>query len=143
MLSLRDRIPILFFCAVALLWGNRALAEQGAEQLAIESAERWLALTDAGKYADSYHDASQYFKAAVSSDQWQTSMHAVRDPLGKLVSRKLKGSRYTETLPGAPDGKYVVLQYDTGFEHKRSAVETITPMLDSDGKWRVSGYFIK
>ncbi|MGB7602254.1 MAG: DUF4019 domain-containing protein [Candidatus Sulfotelmatobacter sp.] len=33
--------------------------------------------------------------------------------------------------------------YDSGFKHKQSAVETITPMLDKDGKWRVSGYYIK
>jgi hypothetical protein len=28
-------------------------------------------------------------------------------------------------------------------KNKRSAVETITPMRDPDGQWRVSGYFIK
>ncbi|MGA9534411.1 MAG: DUF4019 domain-containing protein [Desulfobacterales bacterium] len=27
--------------------------------------------------------------------------------------------------------------------NKTSAVETITPMLDKDGQWRVSGYYIK
>lgn len=47
------------------------------------------------------------------------------------------------SLPGAPDGKYVVIQYDTSFENKKAAVETVTPMLDKDGKWRVSGYYIK
>ena len=31
----------------------------------------------------------------------------------------------------------------TVFEKKASAVETITPMLDPDGVWRVSGYFIR
>ncbi|MEJ2473814.1 MAG: DUF4019 domain-containing protein [Desulfobacterales bacterium] len=28
-------------------------------------------------------------------------------------------------------------------ENKTAAVETITPMLDKDGQWRVSGYYIK
>jgi hypothetical protein len=42
-----------------------------------------------------------------------------------------------------PDGKYVVIQYDSVFEQKASAVETVTPMLDSDGAWRVSGYFVQ
>jgi len=37
----------------------------------------------------------------------------------------------------------VVIQFDSSFEHKQTAVETVTPMLDTDGKWRVSGYFIK
>jgi Protein of unknown function (DUF4019) len=67
----------------------------------------------------------------------------VRDPLGKVLSRTLKSATYTTSLPGAPDGEYVVIQYDTSFEHKKSAVETITPMLDKDDHWRVSGYFIK
>ncbi len=47
------------------------------------------------------------------------------------------------SLPGAPDGEYVVIQIQTSFENKKSAVETITPMLDKDGRWRVSGYQIR
>jgi hypothetical protein len=70
-------------------------------------------------------------------------MKSTRAPLGAVRTRKLKSATYTKTLPGAPDGEYVVIQYDTSFENKKSAVETITPMLDKDGKWRVSGYFIK
>ena len=62
-----------------------------------------------------------------------------------MTSRKLKGAQYKTSLPGAPDGEYVVIQYDTSFENKRSAsaVETITPTLDKDAQWRVSGYFIR
>jgi hypothetical protein len=59
------------------------------------------------------------------------------------VSRTLKSRQYAASLPGAPDGKYVVIQYDSVFENKKGAVETVTPMLDPDGTWRVSGYFIK
>ena len=43
---------------------------------------------------------------------------------------------------GAPDGEYVVLQFQADFENKAQAVETITPMLD-EGQWRVSGYYIR
>ena len=63
--------------------------------------------------------------------------------MGKLLSRKLKSATYKTTMPGAPDGEYVVIQYDSSFEHKQAAVETVTPMLGKDGKWRVSGYYIK
>jgi hypothetical protein len=55
----------------------------------------------------------------------------------------LLSATYTTQLPGAPDGEYVVLQYDTSFEHKKTAIETVTPVMDKDGKWRVSGYYIK
>ena len=67
----------------------------------------------------------------------------VRQPLGKMLSRKIKSTQYETSLPGAPDGEYVVIQYNTSFEHKESAIETVTPMLEQDGKWKVSGYFIK
>jgi hypothetical protein len=70
-------------------------------------------------------------------------MKSTRAPLGAVRARKIKGATYTKTLPGAPDGEYVVIQYDTSFENKESAVETITPMLDKDATWRVSGYYIK
>ena len=46
-------------------------------------------------------------------------------------------------IPDAPEGEYVVIQFDTVFENKKEAIETITPMLDPDGKWRVAVYFIK
>jgi hypothetical protein len=98
---------------------------------------------DGGNYSESWEEAAQYFKNAVLKAQWQQSMTAFRKPLGTVVSRKLKSMNFTRTLPGAPDGEYVVIQYDTSFENKKSAVETITPMHDIDRKWRVSGYYIK
>jgi hypothetical protein len=120
-----------------------AQAQQKPEQMAQASAESWLALVDAGNYAQSWQEAAQLFKNAVSPEQWAKMAQAAREPLGKLQSRKLKGAAYTTTLPGAPDGEYVVIRYDSSFEHKQAAVETVTPTLDKDGKWRVSGYFIK
>jgi hypothetical protein len=118
-------------------------AQQRPEQLAQQSAESWLALVDSGKYAESWQEAAPVFKAAVTKEQRQGLLRGSRDPLGKMLSRKLKSATYTTTLPGAPDGEYVVIQYESGFEHKQSAVETVTPMLDKDGKWKVSGYYIK
>jgi uncharacterized protein DUF4019 len=131
--------------AVALLLaiGAPVQAQQKPEQLAQHSAEGWLALVDSGKYVDSWQEASQLFKAHVTKEQWQSALQATRDPLGKRLSRKLRIATYSKTLPGAPDGEYVVIQFESAFEHKQSAVETVTPMLDKDGKWRVSGYYIK
>jgi hypothetical protein len=119
------------------------VAEQKPETLAEQSAQSWLALVDAGNYAQSWQEASSLFRAQVGKDNWQRRLHATRDPLGKVISRSLKGAEYTTTLPGVPDGQYVVLEFETSFENKRSAVETVTPMLDKDGTWRVSGYFIE
>jgi len=113
------------------------------EALAQQSADSWLALVDSGKYAESWQVASQLFKAHVSKGQWETAARATRSPLGPVQSRQLKSATSKTSLPGVPDGQYVVLQYETSFEHKRSAIETVTPMLDKDGAWRVSGYYIR
>jgi uncharacterized protein DUF4019 len=134
-------IAVLLFLALSL--AVCAYAQQKPEQLAQQSAESWLALVDSGKYADSWQESASLFKAHVSKEDWQRMLHASRDPLGAMVSRKLKSATYAKTFPGAPDGEYVVIQYESSFEHKQSAVETITPMLDKDGQWRASGYFIK
>lgn len=70
-------------------------------------------------------------------------MQVVRKPLGKLVSRRVKSAIFKTSLSGAPDGQYVVIEFETSFESKKLAIETVTPMMDKDGKWRVSGYYIK
>ena len=117
--------------------------ESPAEKAAQTSAASWLALVDAGKYGESWDAAAAAFRSAVTRSQWEAALEQVRRPLGKLVSRKLRGAKFTTDLPGAPAGEYVVIQYDTSFEHRASATETITPMKDKDGSWRVSGYFIQ
>lgn len=133
----------VLFMALFMGMSTHAQTQEKPEQLAQQSADAWLALVDSGKYAESWQEAAQYFKNAVTKDQWQSAMHSTREPLGKMLSRKLKSATFRTTLPGAPDGEYVVIQYDSSFEHKQSAVETVTPTLDNDGTWRVSGYFIK
>jgi len=118
-------------------------AEQSVEEAAIASSQEWLSLVDAGKYAESWDDAAGYLKNALPKQKWVESLQAYRKPLGKLISRKLIAKQYATALPGMPDGEYVVIEYETSFENKKSAIETITPMLDKDGTWRVSGYYIR
>ncbi|MBU8901898.1 MAG: DUF4019 domain-containing protein, partial [Victivallales bacterium] len=114
-----------------------------SETAAIKAAKSWLALLDAGRFQESWEQAAQVFKKAITKEQWAKAMAGLKKAFGKNISRKLKSRRYYTSLPGAPDGKYVVIQFKSSFENKKSAIETITPILDEDGKWRVSGYFIK
>lgn len=128
---------------VAALVATNARAVDKPEDQAQAAAESWLKLADAADGAGTWDAAAKMFKAAVTKEQWTQALTATRSPLGKVVSRKVASRLYKEQLPGAPDGKYVILQYDTVFEKKAAAVETITPMLDPDGVWRVSGYFLR
>ncbi len=133
----------LFAGMVAAALAAPARAADKPEDLAQAAAESWLKLTDAGDGAASWEQAAKVFKTAVTKEQWTQALAGVRPPLGKVVSRKLASRQYAEKVPGAPEGKYVIIQYQTVFANKPSAVETITPTLDPDGVWRVSGYFIR
>jgi hypothetical protein len=126
------------------LLGVTAIAQdaQSVSQ-AQNAASAWLALVDAGNYADSWEQAAGSFKASVSKPSWAAAAARVRLPLGALKSRQIESSTFTHTLPGVPDGDYVVIKYASRFENKGSAVETVTPLRDKDGTWRVSGYFIR
>jgi hypothetical protein len=136
---------IAYLAAIGLiLTGINALAADSKEEsAALSAAEKWLSIVDSEKYEESWKQSAELFKNAVTPNQWVQSMQAVRKPLGELISRKIKRKAYRSSLPGAPDGEYVVIQFETSFENKKAAVETITPMMDKDGVWRVSGYYIK
>ena len=128
--------------AVALIAGAANATEQ-REAAAVAAARAWLALVDGGDYRQSWRRAAGYLKGAIDREQWTRSLVAYRQPLGKVLSRTVGSRTFATELPGAPDGQYVVIRFQTTFEHKRSGVETVTPMLEKDGGWRVAGYYIK
>src|SRR5262249_50943167 len=121
--------PLLALLALGLLI-PQTFAAGPAETQAIAAAEAWLKLADGGDAAGTWREAAGFFKAAMPAEAWSKALRAARAPLGKVKSRKLRSATYARTLPGAPDGEYVVILYDTQFEHKNEAVETITPALD-------------
>ena len=134
---------LAWLCLAAGLLVTPSWSAEAPEDTAQVAAESWLNLVDQGSYEASWDRAAKLFKGTVTKEQWKQAAAGARTPLGKLVSRKVKSREFTQKLPGAPDGKYVVIQFATVFENKDAAVETVTPMLDPDGAWRVSGYFVK
>jgi hypothetical protein len=118
-------------------------ADEAAEKAATTAAPAWLSQIDAGSYSNGWRDASAYFKGAVTENGFRDALARARKPLGKLLSRKLSKAQSATSLPGAPDGNYVVMQFDSSFANKKTAVETVTFMQEKDGKWRAAGYYIK
>jgi len=113
------------------------------EKKAKACANSWLELVDGKKYAESYDAAASLFKGMMKKEDWVSALSNLRSMLKGVVSRKLVSVKYQATMPGAPDGEYVILVYKTKFDKKDDAQEVVVPMLDSDGRWRVSGYHIK
>jgi hypothetical protein len=137
---------LLATLSMVLLAGPSASTADG-EAAAIKQAEAsalsWLALIDAGKYGESWDQCSVIAQTAVTRPDWEKAIRGGRTPLGALKSRKVKAATFARTLPGAPDGEYVVIEFDAVFEHKVSAVETVAMMRAKDGSWKSSGYHIR
>ena len=135
---------VRFACvAISAAALSASAANEEAITMAKEAARSWLALTDSGNGTKSWQSAASLFRSAVPQDRWEQSLAAARGPLGALKGRTVVSVTYSRTLPGAPDGEYVVIQYSSQFANKASAVETVTPMREKDGSWKVSGYYIK
>ena len=135
---------ILFalICVLSALVGVAYSADE-KEKAATDAATQWLMLTDSRQYAESWFQASTTFRGAVGKEQWKNALDTVRTPLGKVESRQLRNATYTTKMPNGPSGEYVILQYETSFENAPQMIETVTPMLEKNGKWKVSGYFVK
>jgi hypothetical protein len=142
---------VVVVCVVMMVGGavgleaqeHAPMMQQTAEQIAAREAESWLAMMDGGKYVDSWKTAAAVVRSAVTMEKWDSTMKNVRDPLGKLESRKLQSATYTTLLPNVPEGDYVVILYETSFEHKATAQETVIMSREKDKVWRVAGYYIK
>lgn len=116
--------------------GNREIAAK-------KCAQEWLALADAGRFADSWNSAGAYLKRAVSQGAWLGKLDTMRKPLGKVVSRKLENAKPGKDFNGVPGGDYFQLRFATSFSNQKQAVETVTSVLQQDGNWKVCGYYIQ
>lgn len=139
------RVFYIFILPISLLFlsGCNSSNNPEAEKAALKAAKNWLKLVDDREYDKSWQEAANYFKRRITKEEWQRTMNSQREPFGDNISRSVRSKQYRTSLPGVPDGQYVVIQYQSFFENKKDAIETVTPMLDEDGKWRVSGYFIR
>jgi hypothetical protein len=125
------------FCTFARAEDSDAVAK------AKEAADLWLVSADAGLYEKTWDQAAGLFQKAVTKAQWTEALKAVRAPVGSIRKRSVISATFAEDPAGAPKGKYVVIRYASDFTKNSEVVETVTPMLDVDGTWKVSGYFVK
>ena len=129
--------------AACLLCAAAVAQEEIDVRPATGAAEAWLAALDARRYGESWDAAAAIFQGAIDRDKWRATVDEVRAPLGPVLARKLRSATYARRLPNAPEGEYVVIEYDTRFQNRPLTVETITPMRMADGSWKVAGYFVR
>ncbi|HZU51053.1 MAG TPA: DUF4019 domain-containing protein [Sphingomicrobium sp.] len=119
-----------------------AIASEAPSTPDVSSANSWVGLVDSKRWNESWAAAGSLFKARMPEASWASTIQPVREPLGAVSSRSLKSITRSTSLPGAPDGEYEVLQFETSFANKAAATETVVLSHEQSG-WKVDGYFIR
>ena len=121
---------------------DRQKEAQAFKELAARvTAERWVALIDAGEYGKAWDQCAKAFRERVKREQWVEGIPKSREPFGAMKSRRVEVSSFKTTLAGMPDGEYVTVRFATTFEKQQDVQELITLVYEG-GAWRPLGYRI-
>ncbi len=141
-------VAALLTCPMPLLAAPTKAAASASHastpaELAQAEAKLWLAEVDGDQYGKAWDRAASLFQSEVTREKWEINMIRIRGLLGSAEKRKLVSATPRQSLPGMPDGDYVVITWSTKFEHKARALELITVTKEKGGQWKVVGYVIK
>jgi hypothetical protein len=134
---------IIGFAVIMLLSASFVTAQDDDQKkAATASSEKWLSIIDSGRYADSWENAAASLKASVPQERWVHLVQPVRDPLGKIISRKINAKTDRPTLPVTTDQESIVIRFVSDFQNMKAADVVVTLSLTKDGQWKTTGYWI-
>lgn len=115
-------------------------AQDPADQTeeAREAADAWLALFDADDIEATYESAAEPFKSQVDLQDWEAQAAQVKETVGELDGRTYMETTYADELPQAPEGDYMIVQYDTQYANL-DVTEYVILVLEED-TWRMVGF---
>ena len=122
-------------------------SEADSKKAAEAAMVPWLETIDRGDYAQSWSEASAFFREALTQEKWIAALKQARTPLGECRKRKLASMLLQSGAP-LPDGKKIkgplaVAQFQSSFANLFAAIETVSFEQQGDGIWRAAGYYIK
>ena len=116
-----------------------AVAAQPAavESEAVQAARAWLALSDEGRWYDSWLGTAASFRQSNTAEQWAAVAKQVRLPLGAVVSRTMLSQ---ESVPAPPAGVKVV-KFRTSLANRAGIIETVS-LAREGSDWKVVGIYL-
>jgi rhamnogalacturonyl hydrolase YesR len=127
-----------------LVLGSTACGRNIEPTQAMQDASvAWLTLVDEGDFEASWEQASTIFRSGVTKSYWLATIQSLREPVGRFRGRALRSVIAKTDPANSPPGEYILMTFDSSFEHTQEVVETLTMFQEEDGTWRTAGYFIK
>ena len=143
-LSVARLASVRLLAAIACLAAGVSFAQDPRAVTAQKAARDWLVLTDMADATASRNAAGAKFKESIDVENWADALAKARAPLGALERRAMLSTKFDTALPdGGPEGEFVLIAYRSTFAQKPESTETVTLERESDGNWRVIGYFIR
>lgn len=127
---------------IVLLAGVASALQTDREKAALAAAEKWLALVDAGKYADSWRETAEAFRGRVEQKSWEQRLRSDRGSEGACVARNFISSAFQKSPPKTRSSDCIAIRFNTSFQKRKYALERLTLVLDKDEQWRVADYLI-
>jgi|GEM_PF-680831 Antirepressor regulating drug resistance, predicted signal transduction N-terminal membrane component len=113
-------------------------------RMALRGTEDWLDLMDRGDFVACWETASRrFFRKPTPNREWLSGISRVRHSLGALHERRLHNQTFLPVNPEGLRGPFVVTVFESAFERMPAALETVTFVLDKDGRWRASAYYVR
>jgi hypothetical protein len=107
------------------------------------AADAWLRLVDEGYYMEAREKASERFRDSKDRKKWIDDLDARKAELGKLISRKVRSKKHVPAPAGTPGAGQVLVEFESAFEKKASAVEEVRCARDAEERWRVDAYSVR
>lgn len=129
---------------VLLLALLTACTARAAEPIpaAIAAAWQWLVFVDGEDYGAAWASASPLWKDSTSEEKWTAALRALREPLGGIQKREVVRALAATSIPGRPEGSYVIVQFRANFASRSDVMEKLTMARSASGDWQACEYAV-
>jgi hypothetical protein len=135
--------PKIHVLAALLFFSGSTLATDLRIEADIDRhARAWLVPIDNRDPDAAWESSSELMRSTVPKSDWEKALRPIA-AFGTVNRRTPTSVTFSVKLPGAPDGQYVVINYDTAFTGKEKTVESVILRREADGLWRGVGYRVQ
>lgn len=140
----RLMMTVMVLCCAMIVFTARTgwTQKPQVDPATLEATLVWLAVMDAGLYEEGWSQSHPLFQEKLERGQWLQQMQSERMPLGEVKSRTVFDTGYFGNIPNHPGLEMTVIQFQSSFENKPQAIETLSPVRMNGGPWKVGGYVI-
>lgn len=129
----------IFLAALVMPSVASSLTQAQAEN----QARLFLQQLDNGLMHSAWQEMSPLFQVLSDQADWKLRQQVIRTAYGALFSRELKDVSYRATFSQSPDGQYVITRFQSSYQNKAEARETVVLDCSNGTQCSIRQYVIQ